>query len=189
MVKDDNHMAKVKAKLEMEQRQITEAEERRKRREFKKYSKQIQAEKEQSKIKAKKSRLDAVQQWKKDRKGGNNAVDDEFDISLMDQAVDGGKKGEKRQRGQPPVDHRGAKRKFKDQKYGFGGKKKRAKSNTTESTDDAKSGWGKMRYEARKAQGKAGFGPMASKGAGGKGGAKAKSAQKKKRLGKARRKN
>jgi rRNA-processing protein EBP2 len=54
MVKSDEHMAKVKEQLLLEQRSIAEAEERRKAREMKKYSKQVQAEKQKERAQQKK---------------------------------------------------------------------------------------------------------------------------------------
>ncbi|TMW59280.1 hypothetical protein Poli38472_004349 [Pythium oligandrum] len=144
MLKSDAHMAKVKDKLIYEQKKIHAVEERKKSQAHRKVAKEIQAEKTKQRLQEKKDTLDAVKQWKKRRnqdKGG--AIHDDDDNEL--DAIVSGKATPtatgKRKRGADSNDANkkprvNKKRESKDKKYGFGGKKRYAKSNTRESTND-----------------------------------------------------
>ncbi|GLE03496.1 hypothetical protein PINS_up012398 [Pythium insidiosum] len=144
MLKSDAHMAKVKDKLIYEQKKIQAVEERKKAQAHRRVAKELQAEKAKQRLQQKKDTLDAVKQWKKRRnqdKGG--AIHDDDDREL-DAIVSG--KAPVTATGKRKRDASGAdankkprvnkKREAKDKKYGFGGKKRYAKSNTRESTND-----------------------------------------------------
>lgn len=88
----------------------------------------------------KKDTLEAVKQWKK-RKSNDKSGGGDEDETQLDAIINGGE-GNKRKRGaqddgrdgkKPRINH---KRESKDKKFGFGGKKKYAKSNTKDSTND-----------------------------------------------------
>eukprot|EP00955_Chlamydomonas_euryale_P107187 365747-Chlamydomonas_euryale.AAC.64 len=67
MVKTDTHMARVKQQLMHEQKQIELAEERRKQREQKQFSKQVQAEKLKQKQQDKKKQISDISKMRKQR--------------------------------------------------------------------------------------------------------------------------
>ncbi|KAK1942206.1 putative rRNA-processing protein EBP2 [Phytophthora citrophthora] len=137
MLKSDAHMAKVKDKLIYEQKKITAVEERKKSQAHRKVAKEIQAEKVKERNQQKKDTLEAVKQWKKrkgnDKRGGLKDDDD----TELDSIVSG-----KRKHGGDDRDGANKKprvnkaREAKNAKFGFGGKRRHAKSNTKESTND-----------------------------------------------------
>eukprot|EP00741_Cyanophora_paradoxa_P005330 tig00000880_g5169.t1 len=146
MVKSDTHMLKIKNRLLEEKKRIEGAAERRRQRELAKFGKQVQVKREQEKAQQKKKNISDIAKWRK-QVGGDKA-DPEFGISLdheggsdqergrkrpRDSAGSQGSKGGKEGRGAP-----NAKRRKKDEKYGFGGKKKHAKANTGESAGDTR---------------------------------------------------
>ena len=126
MVKSDEHMEKIKERLVEEAQSIKKSEEAKKMRDMKKFGKQIQAQKIQERAKMKSETLRKIGELKRKRKNnpGDGLQDDEFDISL----IEDDSKSKKNK-----VNH---KRQKKDEKFGFGGKKRHAKSNTNESTDN-----------------------------------------------------
>ncbi|KAL8013630.1 putative eukaryotic rRNA processing [Plasmopara halstedii] len=137
MLKSDTHMAKIKDKLIYEQKKITAVEERKKSQAHRKVAKEIQAEKIKERNKQKKDTLEAVKQWKKrkgnDERGGNK---DDPDTEL-DMIVSGKRKhpsGDRNNGSKKPRVNRA--REAKNAKFGFGGKKRHAKSNTKESTNN-----------------------------------------------------
>ncbi|GBG60985.1 hypothetical protein CBR_g18581 [Chara braunii] len=158
MVKSDAHMLKVKDKLLYEKQVMEEKEERRKQREAKRYGKEVQAEKLKEKAKQKKQAIDSIKHMKKTRKGdgdsrgggGGGDDGDEFDIGLEDDAENG--RGEKttgggRGKGGGMVagkignrvyeEHKvSKKREAKNERFGYGGKKKQRKQNDGESAAD-----------------------------------------------------
>ena len=71
MVKSDGHMAKVKEQLVHEQTVIEEAEQRRKDRENRKYSKQVAAERRKERSQQKKQAIDSVTSMRKQRAKSN----------------------------------------------------------------------------------------------------------------------
>jgi len=131
MAKSDDHMKKVAQLLLKKQIATDKSEKVRKIREQKKFSKQTQVQVLQDRQKAKKEMLDSV---KKYRKGQKNSLDFLDTPKGKKKAGDnknsrGGGKNEK-------VDGRNKRRQVKDEKYGYGGKKKGAKWNTRESLDE-----------------------------------------------------
>ncbi|KAI0833060.1 Ebp2-domain-containing protein [Hypoxylon sp. FL0890] len=140
MVKDDGHMEKVKAKLIEEASAKKASAEARKQRDLKKFGKQVQVAKLQERQKAKRETLEKIKTLKRKRQessGDLGATEaDLFDVGVdaelskhnAQKAFARGKDGE---RGPP-----NAKRQKKNDKYGFGGKKRHAKSNDAISSGD-----------------------------------------------------
>ena len=131
MVKSDGHMAKVKEQLVHEQTVIEEAEQRRKERENRKYSKQVAAERRKERSQQKKQAIDSVTSMRKQRAKSN--FEGEFDldqVGLGDAKLNGKRLGER-------FSASGAKsnkRQKRDAKYGFGGPKRRQKMNDSYSS-------------------------------------------------------
>ncbi|KAK7718228.1 rRNA-processing protein EBP2 [Botryosphaeria dothidea] len=138
MVKSDEHMGKVKQKLIDEAAGKKAAAEARRQRDLKKFGKAVQVAREQEKAKAKKDTIEKINLLKRKRQGAdleNANEDDLFDVALEDAAETARKeKQARRQGGGPP----NAKRSKKDAKYGFGGKKRFAKSNDAQSSADGR---------------------------------------------------
>jgi rRNA-processing protein EBP2 len=123
MVKSDGHMAKVKEQLLHEQQVIEEAEQRRKDRESKKYSKQVAAERRMQRGKERKKAIEAVSSLKTGKvqsnllgDTGRPAISPNDSFSTRSQATH--------------LTHaKNKKRQERDAKYGFGGRKRRQKQN------------------------------------------------------------
>ncbi|KAF5026036.1 hypothetical protein F66182_1891 [Fusarium sp. NRRL 66182] len=140
MIKEDAHMEKVKAKLVEEASNKKAAQEARKLRDLKKFGKQVQVAKLQERHKAKRETLDKIKNLKRKRSesggadlGTNEA--DIFDVGVESEmkkhnARSGAGRG---QVGAGAVNHKRAK---KNEKYGFGGKKRHAKSGDAMSSSD-----------------------------------------------------
>ncbi|KAI1391522.1 Ebp2-domain-containing protein [Hypoxylon trugodes] len=141
MVKDDGHMEKVKAKLIEEASNKKAATEARKLRDLKKFGKQVQVAKLQERQKAKRETLDKIKTLKRKRQESSGDIGareaDLFDVGVDDElnkhnarkAFSRGKDGE---RSSAP----NAKRQKKNDKYGFGGRKRNAKSGDAASSGD-----------------------------------------------------
>ena len=144
MVKGDDHMRRVKERLQNETARIEAGEERRKAREAKKFAKQVQAEREKEKVQARKAQVKSVEQWRKQRKRNNYGGDGgDLPAGLENELEGRGGRGKesKQQAGLRFNATSGAqkskKRQARDQKFGFGGvKKKLAKQNDAKSADD-----------------------------------------------------
>ncbi|KAI0376667.1 Ebp2-domain-containing protein [Hypomontagnella monticulosa] len=161
MVKDDGHMEKVKAKLVEEASAKKASAEARKLRDLKKFGKQVQVAKLQERQKAKRETLEKIKTLKRKRQessgdvGTNEAdifdvgVDAELNKHKSQKAFARGKDGE---RGSGP----NSKRQKKNDKYGFGGKKKHSKSGDAVSSGDLSG------FDARRM--KAGAGARGGKG-------------------------
>jgi len=123
----------------LQQKKKMEVVEGRKRqREMKKYGKQVQLTQEKEKIKQKKDELKRISDWKKNMEKGGSAKDDEFPIELEDGVVKkGGKKPEENKK-RKAADKKGPskKRASKNERYGFGGKRRGLKKNTKDSASD-----------------------------------------------------
>ncbi|KAF2746008.1 Ebp2-domain-containing protein [Sporormia fimetaria CBS 119925] len=131
MVKSDEHMGKIKQKLVDEAAGKKAAAEARKQRDLKKFGKQVQVAKLQERAKEKRETLEKINTLKRKRQGAevtNTQEDDLFDVEL-DKATT----APSNDRQKP--NHKRAK---KDHKYGFGGKKRHAKSNDAFSTSDTR---------------------------------------------------
>ncbi|KAG0237926.1 rRNA-processing protein and EBNA1-binding protein ebp2 [Actinomortierella wolfii] len=140
MVKSDEHMAKIRQRLLDENASIQASERAKAQRELKKFGKKVQIEKRLEREKAKADALEKIETLKKKRQQNAASLDDgndEFDVALEsddDKPAKGGNKGKKREAVSTPESRN--KRLKKNQKYGFGGKKRNAKSNTADSSSD-----------------------------------------------------
>jgi rRNA-processing protein EBP2 len=134
----------VRAKLLAEKTQLEASVEKRKQREIKKYGKEVQRKRTEEKQQSKKVQLDAVKKWRQDRKqsGGGDAggAGEDFDVGILDEAEN---KVSKKRKADSPAPNQSRKRQAKDQKFGFGGKKRGSKRNTAESTADMSGGFGR----------------------------------------------
>jgi rRNA-processing protein EBP2 len=143
MVKTDSHMHKIKGKLLFEKKQIEEAEERKKARELKKRSKEVQAEKLKERAKEKKENIESVKKWRKQRQQGGFSKGKEDGPNINFEVEEGLKQHKKQRPGVAPGDRSGGKRgkqgknsRSKDSKFGHGGRKGMRKQNTAETTND-----------------------------------------------------
>uniref|UniRef100_A0AAY4CHL7 EBNA1 binding protein 2 n=1 Tax=Denticeps clupeoides TaxID=299321 RepID=A0AAY4CHL7_9TELE len=139
MAKTDQHMQKVRQKLIQKQQIMEKSEKAKKLREQRKYGKKVQVEVLQNRQKQKKALMSAVKKYQK-------GMTDKLDF------LDGDQEKPKNSTAAPKtrMSKKGpnAKRKFKDQKFGFGGKKSGSKWNTKESHNDVSG------FRARIAHGK-----------------------------------
>jgi len=120
MVKSDVHMQKVRKKLLEKKDGIEKSEQAKRQRELKKIGKKVQQNVLQKRQQEKKKMLQEVDRMKKgksDKLYGDGG--DTFDVST----------GGKRDKGSGA----GSKRKHKDEKFGFGGRKWKLKKNSAES--------------------------------------------------------
>ncbi|KAM9942751.1 hypothetical protein ACTFIT_006143 [Dictyostelium discoideum] len=167
MIKSDQQMHKIKTNIQSEKKRVETSEMIRKKREIKKFGKQVQTQKLQERQKQKSDAIESVKKWRKNREKGN--VSDEFNIDLIDDIA--AKKDRKKvEKSKLPV--KGDKRKKKDAKYGFGGKKRYAKTNDKGSVNDMSGFSVKKNNEDRDySRGKGGKMNKGGKGGAGKGGA------------------
>ncbi|KAF2281094.1 Ebp2-domain-containing protein [Westerdykella ornata] len=135
MVKSDEHMGKIKQKLIDDAAAKKAAAEARRQRDLKKFGKQVQVAKLQERAKEKRETLEKINILKRKRQGADptNATEDD---DLFDVELDNAAKSDRRRdsSGKQP----NFKRQKKDAKYGFGGKKRHAKSNDAFSTSDTR---------------------------------------------------
>ncbi|EOA87423.1 rRNA-processing protein EBP2 [Exserohilum turcicum] len=160
MVKSDEHMGKIKQKLIDAAAGKKAAAEARKQRDLKKFGKQVQVAKMQERAKEKRDTMDKINTLKRKRQGADITSTNEEDLFDVAATADDDSKPSRRGRG--PADGSkpfNAKRHKKDEKYGFGGKKRHAKSNDAKSSADVRD------FSVRKMKGKSG-------GAGGGGASK-----------------
>ena len=154
MVKTDEHVGKVKGRLVDSAAARKASEDAKRQRQAKKYGKQVQQERLKERSQAKREMLDKVSALKRKRRdtggigGEGQREEDLFDVAV-DDAPDGERKV-KRRKGDEKVP--GKKRVAKDQKFGFGGKKRHSKSNDAKSSGDTRD------YSLRKMKGGAGKG-------------------------------
>ncbi|KAK4191632.1 eukaryotic rRNA processing protein EBP2-domain-containing protein [Podospora australis] len=143
-LRSDDIMQKVKTKLIEDATAKKASAEARKLRDLKKFGKQVQVQKQQERAKEKKATLEKINELKRKRKDGGGAAlgareaDDLFDVAVDNElggyqksAGNGGRKRSAGDHGPP-----NAKRQKKDSKYGFGGKKRFAKSGDALSSGD-----------------------------------------------------
>ncbi|KAL4940904.1 hypothetical protein BDV06DRAFT_230059 [Aspergillus oleicola] len=138
MVKTDEHMGKIKKKLYDEAAGKKAAAEARKQRDLKKFGKQVQVAKLQQRAKEKKEAIEKINDLKKKRKtatsGAPNSADDLFDVAVEDAVSENPRKRARGDTSGPNL-----KRQKKNEKYGFGGKKRHAKSGDAASSGDLRS--------------------------------------------------
>ncbi|OQR78347.1 putative rRNA-processing protein EBP2-like [Tropilaelaps mercedesae] len=116
MAKSDSHMMKVKQKILIKKKQIERSQKVKQIREMKRLGKKVQTEVMLQRAKEKRELMEKIKKYKKG-KGTLEFLNDRPDL----------KKGLSRSQ---------FRRIGKDQKYGFGGQKKRGKRNTKESFED-----------------------------------------------------
>ncbi|MCJ1447188.1 MAG: rRNA-processing protein and EBNA1-binding protein ebp2 [Stictis urceolatum] len=134
MVKTDEHMGKIKAKMVEEAANKKAAAEARKQRDLKKFGKSVQVAKLQERDKAKRETLEKINVLKRKRKDAEPGAANEadlFDVALEDEISkpDRPRKGGKDSKP-------GVKRQKKDAKFGHGGKKRFSKSGDALSSGD-----------------------------------------------------
>jgi rRNA-processing protein EBP2 len=157
MVKTDEHMGKIKKKLYDEAASKKAAAEARKQRDLKKFGKQVQVAKLQQRAKEKREALEKINALKKsmlfpppigdvlmltmitERKGDTSAsaggeADDLFDVAVEDAVSENPRKRARGADSGPNM-----KRQKKNEKYGFGGKKRFSKSGDAISSGDLRS--------------------------------------------------
>ncbi|KAJ3346096.1 cytosolic factor, phosphatidylinositol/phosphatidylcholine transfer protein [Entophlyctis luteolus] len=182
MIKTDEHMALIRQKLVDETNAIAASEKARKLRDAKKFGKKVQVEKLQERQASKRQELEKVAQMRKKTSSGKNndmsGFEDDFGVSVdrehgSAERVSSGKKGQSSK-------GLNQKRAAKDHKFGFGGKKRHAKSNTAESTADMRD------FNAKKMKQKTAKAPLGVKKGGGVGKGKGNKAKGNKGKGKGR---
>ncbi|KAM0698335.1 hypothetical protein Q7P36_001801 [Cladosporium allicinum] len=137
MVKSEEQMGKVKAKLVDEAARKKASADARRQRDLKKFGKAVQVAKLQERDRTKRDTMDKINSLKRKRAGGAdlNDKEDNFDVALEDAAVTEKKdRAERKAKGAEAGQNR--KRQKKDEKYGFGGKKRHAKSNDAKSSSE-----------------------------------------------------
>jgi len=141
MLKSDAHMHKIQEKMIYERKQLEEREERHKQRELKKYGKKVQIAIQEQRRKEKKEQLDAISKWRKARKNDHTtgSEPEEFPIEIENkpEAKEKMIQNTKRKRNDARNPKNiSSKRQHKNEMYGFGGKKRGLKKNTSESSSD-----------------------------------------------------
>lgn len=148
MAKSDQQMQKIRKKLIAKQMILEKSEKAKKLREQRKFGKKVQVEVIQKRQKEKKAMMSAVKKYQK-------GMTDKLDF------LEGDKKTGKDSQGpKNALNKKGAnaKRKYKDQKFGFGGKKSGKKWNTKESYNDVSSFRAKVAHAKGNKGGKKGKG-------------------------------
>ncbi|NP_001017151.1 EBNA1 binding protein 2 [Xenopus tropicalis] len=127
MAKTDQHMQKIRQKLQIKQAAMEKSEKAKQLRALRKYGKKVQTEVLQKRQKEKSAMMTQIKKYQK-------GLSDKLDFLEGDQTQKknktGGSAAQKAKKGPS------AKRRYKDQKFGFGGKKKGSKRNTKESYND-----------------------------------------------------
>jgi rRNA-processing protein EBP2 len=144
MVKSDEHMGKIKQKLIDSAAGKKAAAEARKQRDLKKFGKQVQTAKLQERAKEKRETIEKINTLKRKRQGADITATNEEDLFDVAATADDSKSSDRRGDGKSFNN----KRQKKDQKYGFGGKKRHAKSNDAQSSADGRG------FSSRKMKGK-----------------------------------
>eukprot|EP00002_Diphylleia_rotans_P023893 TRINITY_DN4707_c0_g1_i6.p1 TRINITY_DN4707_c0_g1~~TRINITY_DN4707_c0_g1_i6.p1 ORF type:complete len:267 (-),score=74.69 TRINITY_DN4707_c0_g1_i6:2039-2839(-) len=124
MLKSDEHMTQVRAKLLSEKKRVEEAVSRRNIREQKKFGKKVQKAKQVEKEKKKKEEADVLKKWKQEVKANPKVELDKF-------FKDTAKKSLKRKHEETKPTQ--TKREYKNSKFGSGGRKRGKKTNDAES--------------------------------------------------------
>ncbi|XP_044299010.1 probable rRNA-processing protein EBP2 isoform X1 [Varanus komodoensis] len=134
MAKSDQQMQKIRQKLKSKQEAMEKSEKAKQLRALRKYGKKVQTEVLQKRQKEKSTMLNAVKKYQKGLSDKLDFLDGENSSAPPEK-----KKKEEGVRGRSVKKGPNAKRRYKDQKFGFGGKKKGSKWNTQESHNDVSS--------------------------------------------------
>ncbi|XP_063283213.1 probable rRNA-processing protein EBP2 [Pelobates fuscus] len=131
MAKSDQHMQKVRHKLQAKQTAMEKSEKAKQLRALRKYGKKVQTEVLQKRQKEKSAMMNQIKKYQK-------GFSDKLDFLEGDQPQ---KKGGESGKAPLQKSKKGpnAKRRYKDEKFGFGGRKKGLKRNTKESVNDVSS--------------------------------------------------
>ncbi|XP_006839714.1 PREDICTED: probable rRNA-processing protein EBP2 isoform X2 [Chrysochloris asiatica] len=140
MAKSDQQMQKIRQKLQTKQAAMEKSEKAKQLRALRKYGKKVQTEVLQKRQREKTHMMNAIKKYQK-------GFSDKLDFLEGDQKPNARGTKEKA-KGQQMKKGPSAKRRYKNQKFGFGGKKKGSKWNTRESYDDVSS------FRAKTAHGK-----------------------------------
>lgn len=140
MVKSDEHMDKLKAKLLQEAANKKASEDAKKQRLLKKFGKQVQVATMQERAKQKRDTLEKIKSIKKKRGANELDNDDEFQIALEEAT----REERPSKRSKP-----NGKRLAKQAKFGFGGKKSGKRKNDAESSADI-SGFSASKMKGKK---------------------------------------
>ncbi|KAM5444362.1 rRNA-processing protein EBP2 [Microsporum ferrugineum] len=138
MVKDDEHMDKIKKKMYEEAASKKASADAKKQRDLKKFGKQVQIAKIQERQKEKRETLEKINDLKRKRRGAGNGEAEEselFDVTLEESSRSDSRRGPRGKDGEGSR----SKRQKKDAKFGFGGKKRFAKSGDAISSGDLSS--------------------------------------------------
>ncbi|KAB1268519.1 putative rRNA-processing protein EBP2 [Camelus dromedarius] len=131
MAKSDQQMQKIRQKLQAKQVAMEKSEKAKQLRALRKYGKKVQTEVLQKRQREKANMMSAI---KKYQKGFSDKLDFlDGDQKPVARSTKEGAKSQQMRKGP------NAKRRYKNQKFGFGGKKKGSKWNTRESHDDVSS--------------------------------------------------
>ncbi|XP_028938034.1 probable rRNA-processing protein EBP2 [Ornithorhynchus anatinus] len=128
MAKSDQQMQKIRQKLQAKQVAMEKSEKAKQLRALRKFGKKVQTEVLQKRQKEKSTMMNAIKKYQK-------GLTDKLDFLEGDQ---GSTSRPKKEDAKAPQTKKGpnAKRRYKNQKFGFGGKKKGSKWNTRESHND-----------------------------------------------------
>lgn len=137
MLKSDDHMAKVKGRIIEETTRMTAIERRQQERNAQAFAKQSAVEKAKQKANDKRSSMDALKQWRKnkDSRPELSTEEDLDDLFRASKRPNTGKNNTTTNKYSATV-HKSGKRRFKDKKFGHGGPKHFAKENTSKSSRD-----------------------------------------------------
>ncbi|SMQ48555.1 unnamed protein product [Zymoseptoria tritici ST99CH_3D7] len=138
MVKSEEQMGKVRSKLLDETARKKASADARRQRDLKKFGKAVQVAKLQDRAKETSKTLDRIQTLKRKRQGADLTANeaDTFDVAVEDAATTAASDRATRRAKGAADGEKGRKRQKKDEKFGFGGRKKWAKSNDAKSTGD-----------------------------------------------------
>lgn len=131
MVKSDEHMKKLRENLLSKQQSIERSEKAKKLRAMRKFGKQVQQEVSSRRQKEKKEMIEAVKKFRKGKTKSLDFLEEQKNVRNNKSQTSA---EQKQQQFQP-----NKRRQFKNEKFGFGGQKKRSKQNTKQSTDDVSS--------------------------------------------------
>mmetsp|Transcript_241 Transcript_241/g.446 ORF Transcript_241/g.446 Transcript_241/m.446 type:complete len:454 (-) Transcript_241:367-1728(-) len=148
MMRPDKQMYRVRQQAAEEERRIKIVEDRKKHQASKKFAKKARSKKLEARAQEKRNSLEQIANWRARKKTeGNNTDDQDLEEILSRQGKRKDQDGKGKGKGKAM---KSAKRKNLDEKYGFGGKKKRLKQNDKSSTNDLSAApWGKVKSKGK----------------------------------------
>ncbi|KAF3908493.1 hypothetical protein ABW21_db0204831 [Orbilia brochopaga] len=133
MVKSEEHMGRIKERIKEDAARKQASADAKRQRDLKKFGKQVQVARLQERQKEKREMLDKINVLKRKRAGadlGDEHEGDPFDIAIEKATKETTRRGDKN------AHALNAKRQRKNEKFGFGGRKKFAKSGDAQSSGD-----------------------------------------------------